>query len=153
MWLASISLWTPKGTFLPTERWGPGVMRKARRAATELLAGLGNDNQERGFRMIKTLCVHRVVNDAELATCPDRRARFLAGSGVEELWRTEDFPELPLTAHRCRKGAWQTVDFEGHKVKIPGDCGECGPCLARKAYEEEIARAEGAAEEGAGRSA
>jgi hypothetical protein len=43
-----------------TERWGPGIMRKARRAVTELMAGVGDPHVERGFRMLATLCVHRL---------------------------------------------------------------------------------------------
>lgn len=140
MWLASISQQSTKGDMVMTDRWGHGVMRKARQAAKELLSGVGDPFVERGFRMLATLCVHRVVTDAELTACPTKRARFLAGPPVEELWRTESFPELPLTAKRCLNCVWQTVRIADKSVKIPGDCGDCPPCLARREFEEEADR-------------
>jgi hypothetical protein len=71
--------------------------------------------------------VRAPVTDAELTACPANRARFLAGPPVEELWRTEAFPPLPLTAQRCRNGVFQTIRYQDVNCTTPGDCGNRPP--------------------------
>lgn len=136
MWLCSISRWQ-HGRNVPFARWGHGVRNEALTLAHRLLDGRGQPDMERRFAMCMTLCVHRTVNDDELAVCPAGRASHLAGPAVEELWVAPGWPELPLTAQRCERGVWATVQVGGERVKLPGDCDECPPCLARRAWETE----------------
>lgn len=135
MWLASISHWRD-GRNVPFEQWGNGVTNIARRLALELLDGVGDPSMERHFAMVMTFCVHRAVSDEELAAyCSTGRTSHLAGPPVKELYRTEAFPALPLTAQRCERGKWAYLHAGNQRLRVPGDCGECPPCLARLEHE------------------
>ena len=67
MWHASIA--RLGGTWLPvdTGRWGGGVLRAARRAADEILAGVGMGET---VQMLRPTCLHvrRSLTDEEIAT-------------------------------------------------------------------------------------
>jgi len=56
------------GTWLPvnTDRWGGGVLRAARRAADEILAGVGSGETA---ELLKPVCLHvrRGLSDEEIA--------------------------------------------------------------------------------------
>lgn len=132
VWLASISHW-PHGRNLPFERWGRGVTLLARRGIVELLDGVGDPDMERGFAMVMTMCAHRAVTDDELAGLPPGKSVHLAGAGVRELWRTPLFPAPGLSLQRCERAVFTTW----HGIKVPGDCGECPPCLVRAELERE----------------
>lgn len=127
VWLASVSYW-PHGRNLPLERWGRGIMILARRGIAELLDGVGDPDMERGFAMVATLCAHRGVSDEEMVGLPEGRAVHLAGAGVKEMWRTPLFPQPGLTLQRCEQGIW----IRRGNVRLPGECGECPPCIARQ---------------------
>jgi hypothetical protein len=102
------------------------------------LSGVGDAERMRAFAMVSTYCVHKAVSDDELATCDalsTGRTSHLAGPAAVELWRTPAFPALPLTAQRCERGVWDHVYHKGQRIKLPGDCGECPPCLARKDWD------------------
>lgn len=132
MWLASVSCWPDGRRNLPLERWGAGRARVARRIVDQLLDGCGDPAVERGFAMVMTMCAHRAVSDAELTAIPAAGDVFvtLAGGGVRTLWQTDDYPHS-ASLDRCERGVWWTKDG----IRVPGDCGECPPCLARAMYE------------------
>lgn len=135
MWLASISHWR-NGRNIPYQRWGAGVRRVGHRLARNLLCGVGDPDVERRFAMVMTLCVHRAVSDDELAVCGTDRAVHLAGPAVEEISRTPGYPPLPLTAQRCERGTWAFLQTPHGRLRIPGDCADCAPCLARLEHEK-----------------
>jgi len=57
------------GTWLPvnTDRWGGGVLRAARRAADEILAGVGTGET---VELLRPVCLHvrRSLSDEEIST-------------------------------------------------------------------------------------
>ena len=108
------------------------------------LAGVGDVSRERLFRMQVTLCLHRAVTEEE---CSDLKRRWgsldgraVAGGPVEVL-RSRGVSEAP-SAQPCRSPRKNLLPgARDPRLWIPGDCGECEPCLARKAIWDRVASA------------
>lgn len=132
VWLASASLRDRNGHIVSTERWSSEMFDRVSAGLDVLLDGIGDREREREFRMCITLCRHRALTPQERAALPDwweaAPAVDIAGGPVEVRWY-RGIPERPSTQpclvpdkQNLSPGLW-----------LPIDCGECEPCLDRKA--------------------
>jgi hypothetical protein len=141
VWLASMTRRKKDGRIIPTPRWSPAQMRAARKAIYErVLAGVGDEARERGFRMNATLCVHRALSDAEIAALPDGWMKMpaidVAGGPVEVLWRTPLAIDAPSTRPCVNPTRMPLPGTNDPDLWVPVDCGACEPCRARDACVE-----------------
>lgn len=101
------------------------------------LAGVGNVQRERLFRLQITLSLQRALTDQEIAVLPEwfheAPALDIFGGPVAILRETE--AGVPST-WPCERP--QHLPFPGVKdrdIWMPGDCGTCPSCQARSARE------------------
>lgn len=146
-----MTLRTPEGKIRPTETWGPADFARGEEILQLVLSGLGDERQQREFRMCSTLCRHRAVTSAEALRLPASWwtdvAQDLAGGPVELLWERGIPPSL--STQPCEKPHWHYLDPFDPRLKFPLDCGRCASCQARSACHSRPmrfppARAEGA---------
>ncbi len=140
VWLTSLSVWH-RDELVPTGVWTK--RQSTLEAATEVLrdvvlGGVGDASRERLFRMNVTLCLHRGLSEMEEELIGPGCAVHLAGAPVEVLW--EHGVHASAAAQPCENpthiplpNSWK------HGLWIPGDCGKCGPCLARLEIERGVA--------------
>lgn len=139
VWLASVSLRDKKGSPILTPKWSEGTMRRAQDALHAVVAGIGDPERERCFRMQVTVCLHRALSDSEIARLPDSWHRAppvdLAGGPVEILWSKgiRDIPSCkPCVAPtKTPISALTGVRNDDPDAWFPNDCGTCEPCHAR----------------------
>lgn len=132
VWLASASY--RRGVeILGTSDWQPRHFRRAEKVVTQGLAGVGDSDRQRAFRMNITFCVHRALTDGEKARLP---ASFLEGPGggagppVEVLWSCGI--EHSLASMPCENPGHREVIPERPDLWLPESCGSCAVCLARE---------------------
>ena len=139
VWLASVSRWNAwTGTPIYTAQWEGRDRSRMLDVLHAVLGEAGEPERERCFRMNLTMCLHRAVSDAELAVIPASWHAappvHMAGGPVEVLW-SKGVEDTPSTKPCKRPGR---EPFSG--TWLPIDCGRCGPCRARRAIEQEVAR-------------
>lgn len=131
VWLASASLRNRQGRTVTTGRWTPEQFATMEAGLDTLLAGVGDPEREREFRMNVTLCRHRALTQAEHDALPPewhaQPAVDIAGGPVETLW-SHGVPDTVAT-RPCEN----PVRVPLGDTWFPGDCGECDPCRARAA--------------------
>lgn len=138
VWLASISRRSARtGWINGVERWSARVLRRMEEFIDEeILAGVGDADRQRSFRMNVTLCRHRALTPEEVAGLPDSfhdaPAIDIAGGPVEVLW--ENVPTRPST-QPCESPGRYTMDAARPDLWVPVDCGRCAPCRARAQIE------------------
>jgi hypothetical protein len=138
VWLCSVSHYDKHG-IIGTAKWTPNDYSMAHRLAHSALAGVGDFARERAFRMNITFCVHRAVSQEEKAKLPaswDCATGGMAGGPVEVLW-SRGIEHKPA-AMPCKNPKRVAIEPSRPDLWIPHDCGECEPCLARKAIAEKI---------------
>lgn len=131
VWLASISWWETTEKPHLTGTWSDEVREGMTGNLRLLLAGVGDPDRERVFRMNLTLCAHRALTDVELAGLEGYgsvRPTHLAGGPIEVLWESE--PGAPST-QPCASPNRRPIG----KTWYPGDCGRCASCEARATFE------------------
>jgi hypothetical protein len=118
-----------------TDDWTAEQRAEGAGILAQLLAGVGDAERERAFRMCLTVCQHRGLTEAEEAGLSAAWHRAppvdLAGGPVEVLW-TKGIPDVP-SVRPCeapRKGLLPG-DATG-RIWVPEDCGTCAPCQARR---------------------
>lgn len=137
MWLASLSLRDKHGKVVGAEYWDDRQLAYAQHLLTDvLLAGVGDPERERMFRMCITLCLHRGVRADELAQIPEwwhtAESVDLAG-GPLHIYYARGVPDVESAkpCHAPRKAH----AFPGRRdLYLPEDCGQCPPCRARARY-------------------
>ena len=105
----------------------------------DVLDGVGNEEKERLFRMNITLCMHRACTYDEVAGLPHNwqvALSGMAGGPVEVIW-SKNVSESP-SAKPCEKPEHILPDTRRVDLWLPGDCGKCGPCLARAEIQRTI---------------
>lgn len=134
VWLASVSRMRPNGKTLYVPEWTQPQLRDATRQLRQVTAGIGNQKRERLFRMNVTLCLHRAATDEEVAGQPEwflkSPGNGLAGGPVEVLWETEPGAQ---STKPCESPKRYMLDARNPHSWIPTDCGQCPPCMARRA--------------------
>lgn len=130
VWLASVS-WRQRGSIVNTANWGPKCER-GEQILRQAIGPLGDRRRERLFRMNVTLCLHRAMTDAEVASLPPYFASDpptdLAGGPVEVLWESE----LGAPSTRpCAEPRQALTDWRRPDLWVPMDCGVCSSCQAR----------------------
>jgi hypothetical protein len=138
VWLCSVSR-AAGGRIKATGTWTAEEFAMAERLALSALAGVGDAQRQRAFRMNVTFCVHRAVSEAEGAALPACWADApgcLAGGPVEALWSRGI--EHRDAAMPCRDPRRILADPRRPDLWLPVDCGLCPPCLARARVEAAI---------------
>lgn len=134
VWLASVSRIRANGETFYVPEWSPSQLRAAEKLLRGVVAGVGNPDRERLFRMNVTLCLHRAATDEEVAAQPPwfltARGQGLAGGPVQVLSETE---EGSPSTRPCVKPKRYVIDPSSPFGWIPVDCGACESCLARMA--------------------
>jgi len=133
VWLASLSRRDRAGQPRPSQEWTPEERREGLRLMGRMLAGVGDDTHERAFRMPLTLCTHRVLTPSERAWLPVRTPVHLAGGPLEILYEY-GCAATPST-RPCSHPRPHYLTPGSTKHYLLRDCGECEPCLARRALE------------------
>lgn len=129
VWLASLSRRDRKGKIIATEHWARSM--RYHRMLRTVLEGVGDQTRERLFRMNVTLCLHRACTDKEVRGLPDSWQKDLsgmAGGPLEVLWSSVQTSPSCLP---CENPEQIIIDKSRKDLWVPGDCGKCGPCLAR----------------------
>ncbi len=130
VWLASVS-WRQRGSIVNTAHWGL-KRERGEQLLRQALGQLGDQRRERLFRMNVTLCLHRAMTGAEVASLPayfaDDPAIDLAGGPVEVLWESES--GAPST-RPCAEPVRAVTDWRRPDLWVPMDCGACQSCQAR----------------------
>ena len=127
------------GAIIPTARWarkglvvsgtwypdGAAVLRWG-------LLGVGDYARERVFRMNVTLCLHRGVTEDEAAGLPAEWHAATSGmaGGPLEVLEERGVRSLP-SARPCHNPEHVIIVSSRPDLWVPGDCGKCGPCVAR----------------------
>lgn len=139
MWQASLSHRDRRSNKTrPTDSLTPAELRDAERVLLDWLEGVGDRALERVARMTGSIAVYRATTEAEREQMPV--AFFMVppvhtfGGAVEILRETE--PAV-LSARPCLNPGRRWVDRRAN-LWLPTDCGECPPCLARKALDQEL---------------
>lgn len=136
MWLCSVSL-APNGVTKATAKWNLSEFLAAEQIAHKALAGVGNPEQERAFRMNITFCIHRALNDDEIEKLPETwecSPGGLAGGPVAIIW-TRGIPHRPA-AMPCENPGRMIINKLRPDLWVPEDCEKCDPCLSRKQIQE-----------------
>lgn len=135
-----------RGKSLSTQVWTPRTLAEAEATLLRVLAGAGDTRYERLFRMQITLCLHRALTADEISILPSYfhtdPAVDLAGGPVEILRETEPGWE---TTKPCHQPVRHSLDPRDPLLWFPLDCGDCPPCLARQALDDQHDRKVGAA--------
>lgn len=133
VWLASVSV-VRNGRRVGTGELDADGWNIARAIVFEAMDGIGDEAQQRLFRMNVTVCLHRAARSDEVATLPERfhtsPAVGIAGGPVEVLWET--VPGKPSTKP-CHQPGHALVVRGRPDLWVPVDCGDCAPCRARAA--------------------
>ena len=117
-------------------------MESGERHLARTLAGVGDLERERLFRMNITLCLHRALTEAEKAGLPAGWQNLpggLAGGPVEVL-KSRGIPETLESAKACRNPGHKVQFIERPDLWIPEDCRQCPPCQARMEIEKQVIR-------------
>lgn len=136
VWLCSVSRRSKAGEIIGTSQWSADDFRRAELFAHASLAGVGDRDRERAFRMNITFCIHRAVSDAEKTKLPaawDGSAGGMAGGPVEVLW-SRGIGHRPA-AMPCCNPSHHVIDGKRPDLWVPVDCGACEPCRARAEIE------------------
>ena len=139
VWLCSVSKQDKSGETVGTAKWKPEDFAMAERLALSALAGVGDPERQRAFRMNITFCVHRAVSDEEKAQLPKEWAGArggMAGGPVEVLW-SRGIEHKPA-AMPCHNPHHMVIDQSRPDLWVPEDCGKCEPCQARAAIAKPI---------------
>ncbi len=132
VWLASASVRGPNGKTVPSGSWPPDLMDQVSASLDVLLAGVGDEDRQREFRMCITLCRHRALTPAERDALPDwwheAPAVDIAGGPLEKRW-SRGIPET-LSTEPCANPDRVLIE---RGMFIPTDCGTCPSCAARLA--------------------
>ncbi len=98
-----------------------------------LMAGVGDVDRQREFRMCITLCRHRALTQGEFDALPvwwhEAPPYDIAGGPVEVRWH-RGVPESPSTKP-CANPHRERVGSPVERLWLPMDCGACESCLAR----------------------
>lgn len=136
VWLVSGSLRDFFGAPIPSARWSTADRELLERTLLDALDGVGDPTHERFFRMPVTACIYRRLTDEEeVGLHPNWKAApavHMAGGPLEIL--RETVPGSASTKPCLSPGK----DFLGGRDRdlyLLRDCGECEPCLARRALE------------------
>jgi hypothetical protein len=144
VWLASMSRRAGNGKIIPALKWPSGQLKRAQARLHQVLHGVGDPNRERCFMMCITLCMHRALSDADIAALPpkwhDAPALDVAGGPIKILY-ARGCSESPSTlpCEHYDRVEIPDRDFEGDRLWIPEECGECPPCRARALATERAA--------------
>lgn len=137
VWLASYSLRNKKGMLVTTDLFDAVQRRRARDVLLQALAGVGDVNRFRLFRMQVTTCLHRALTDEErdaICACPLGRPRYIAGLPVEII-EERGVPDIPST-RPCLTPSRRPLDPKNARAWLPVGCGTCEPCRARAEIED-----------------
>lgn len=124
------------GNLIGTAEWTPEMWRYAEMTLkSTVLAGVGDRSRERFFRMCITACLHRGLTPQELRRLPawwhEAPAIDIAGGPLEIIW-AHGVPDIP-SARPCENPGRRAIHPKRLDLWLPMDCGQCGPCMARRA--------------------
>lgn len=137
VWLASLSRRAPLAgnRILATGLWPERTRTEMTDLLRRVVGPAGTPSRERIFRMNVTLCIHRALTDAEVASLPPYfhadQPTDLAGGPIEVLWENE---RGSLSTQPCAHPQRQYLDGGDPLLWLPIDCGTCPTCVARAAY-------------------